>query len=67
MKGKKAGKITAYLENGEIIAKSNIVFSQNAARHDFKTSMEKVLKLWFNIDVDYLNGLYDYFGGRKWK
>lgn len=67
LKGKKAGKITAYLENGEIIAKSNLVFGQNAARHDFKTSMEKVLKLWFNIDVDYLNGLYDYFGGRKWK
>jgi len=56
-KGDKAGTVTAVLPNGEVVFKTDVVYSRDIERHDFKTCVEKVLELWFNINVDILSDL----------
>ena len=50
-KGQKLGTIEVVLSNGEVLFKTDAVAADDVERHDFKTCMEKVIKLWFNIDV----------------
>ena len=50
-KGQKLGTIEVVLSNGEVLFKTDAVAAEDIERHDFKTCMEKVIKLWFNIDV----------------
>ncbi len=50
-KGQKLGTIEVVLSNGEVLFKTDAVAAEDVERHDFKTCMEKVIKLWFNIDV----------------
>ena len=50
-KGQKLGTIEVVLSNGEVLFKTDAVAADDIERHDFKTCMEKVIKLWFNIDV----------------
>ncbi len=50
-KGQKLGTIEVVLNNGEVLFKTDAVAADDIERHDFKTCMEKVIKLWFNIDV----------------
>jgi len=54
-KGEKLGTLKAVLETGEVVFETDIVATDDIKRHDFKTCVEKVMELWFNINGEMLS------------
>ena len=55
LEGQILGKLEVVLENGEILFETDIISAENIKRHDFKTCVEKVIDLWFNINGEMLD------------
>lgn len=51
-KGQAAGRAVVYTKEGKAIARCPLETVSNIARHDFKTSLKKVIKGWLNMDFD---------------
>lgn len=48
-RGQKIGVASVYIGNGEICGQSDIIANMDIARHDFETSLRKIIDSWLNI------------------
>ena len=51
-KGEKIGKVSVYTANGEQLFSTDIVAAENIKRHDFETSVKKLINMWLNSPTD---------------
>ncbi|MBQ4347906.1 MAG: hypothetical protein IJC39_05620, partial [Firmicutes bacterium] len=49
IKGEKAGVLRAYLGN-ELLGESDVLIKNNVERHDFLSSLKKIIKYWTGTD-----------------
>ncbi len=48
-KGQSVGEVKIYTDGGELVGQSKIIAEENVLRHDFKTSLKKIIDGWLRM------------------